>query len=74
MTQAEIHLIARLHFGPTHGGCIMLLTKTEEKAARRMVATGLVEWVDGDAPDAPSQASGYIPSIRWSRYGPYERH
>ena len=74
MTQTEIHLIARLHFGPTHSDCVLLLTKLEQKAARRLVKTGLVDWVDGDAPDAPSQAGGYIPSIRWSGYGPWERH
>lgn len=71
MTQTEIHLIAQLHYGPTHGeGCVLLLTKTEEKVARRLVKVGLVDWVDGDAPGAPSQSGGWIPSIRWARIGP----
>ena len=74
MTQTEIHLISRLHYGPRHSDCVLLLTKLEEKAARRMAKVGLVDWIDGDAADAPTQSGGYIPSIRWAGHAPWERY
>ena len=71
MTKTETRLIGRLHFGPQHNGCVLLLGKTEEKTGRSLVKAGLVDWIDGDAPSAPSQAGGYIPSIRWANIGPW---